>query len=98
MYTLECPYCEEDFEIDEFDESGFEEECPHCEEKFKVEVELEPVFRESQFNYVDCEECGNKFDKDYLSMSPMPGKYHSQSSICKDCRYKLTIEEYKNGS
>ena len=88
MYELECPYCEEKFEIDEFEDS-FEKDCPHCNEAFKVEVEYEPVFRESKFNFVDCEECSIAFDKDYIVRMPIAKGYNSSSSLCTTCYYKL---------
>ena len=88
MYNLECPYCEETFEIDDF-EDEFERECSHCGIEFKVEVEYEPVFRTSQFNYVECEECEMKFHKDYSVRLPAVKGYDSRSSLCDSCYYKL---------
>lgn len=95
MYKLECPYCEEELEIDCFEGDNFEEECPHCEELFKVEVEYEPMFRTSQFNIVDCEECGSVFDRDYSVRVPSVKGYSSRSSLCDGCYLKLMGEDMK---
>ncbi len=89
MYKIECPYCEEEVKIDCFEDDKFEEECPHCGECFKVEVESEPVFRTSQFNYVECEECERTFDKEYRIRVPSPKGYNSKSSLCDACWFKL---------
>lgn len=94
MYKLQCPYCNEEFEIDHFEGDNFEEECPLCEETFKVEVEFEPIFRETQFNYVKCEECGSEFDREYGSRHPTPSGYNSKSSLCDSCWFKLITRDY----
>lgn len=92
MYKIECPYCEETIEIDDF-EDEFEQGCPHCEEEFKVEVEYEPVFSTSKFNYVECEECESKFDKDYSVRVPAPKGYEPKSSLCFECFCHLQIKD-----
>ena len=94
MYKLECPYCEEEFEIDYFEGDSFELECLHCGKDFKVEVEFEPRFIESKFNFVDCEECNRAFDREYSSRNPMPNGYNSKSSLCDTCWFKLMQKEY----
>jgi len=89
MYKLECPYCEEECDLDYYEGDSFEEECPNCGKDFKVEVEYDPVFRTSQFNYVECEECRRTFDKEYGARVPSPKGYNSKSSLCDSCWFKL---------
>ena len=43
--VVECPYCHEEFEVDEdlIDESGETIECPHCHKKVDIDWDCECV-------------------------------------------------------
>lgn len=62
MDTVECPFCEEENEInDEVADCGnndsFDKECVGCEREFEVSIEVELHFHGSVIEYETCEEC-----------------------------------------
>ena len=70
MSEVECPHCEEDFDVYDHHESG-PYECPCCGRKIHIEVEYEPIYSvsclEKDREFVDsrshpawqfCQRCG----------------------------------------
>ena len=95
MSEIECPYCEESFELEyDYDGTEFDQECPHCGEEIEITVEFEPSFSASKIVHYDCEECGKeyRFSGDWY---PHPKKYTKESKICETCRRKLLTRDWE---
>lgn len=103
MYNkIECPYCEHEFEDENYHESlgndnTYDLECPNCNKEMEITVEWEPSFSACEIEYFDCIECGSnyRFNGDW---KPYPKKYDDIKKglrICDQCRMILLSKEYE---
>ena len=90
---LECPYCEESFDIDHEDGFGYAEdechhiECPHCGKYFVFYTSILYCYHPEKAD------CLNGGEHDYQLTHTYPKEYSKmQCSMCDDIR-TLTEEE-----
>ncbi|HTJ53755.1 MAG TPA: hypothetical protein VL443_30075 [Cyclobacteriaceae bacterium] len=90
---LECPYCEQELEINHDDCFGYQEgvkhqmECPHCEKKF--------VFKTSISFYYEPEkaDCLNGINHDWQITRTSPKEFSQMCCSMCDEKRELTQEE-----
>lgn len=57
MYTVECPYCEYENEIDCIESDSGDEQCSNCEKEFEVIVENNPELIGTEIIEKTCDKC-----------------------------------------
>lgn len=99
--VVECPYCMEDNDMDDYlsDISGnetFDLECAHCDEEFEVRVEFEPTFSAEKIVIDTCESCKTTTRDAYRRGKVHPYlKSREFDVLCFDCFHTRKYEEYK---
>ena len=92
---LECPYCEEEFDINHDDGFGYDEgvkhhqECPHCKKSFVFETSISFYYEPEK---ADCLNDGNH---NWKPTTTSPKEFTTmRCTMCGDER-ELTDEERK---
>jgi hypothetical protein len=103
MSTVECPYCEAEFEVCQDDghatdeSETYEQECHYCEKTFALQVAIHWDFNGHKA------ECMNGGPHNLVEIMST-AHWHVGYKYCKDCcnkilidkdAYRLAMEEYR---
>ena len=95
MNTATCPYCENECDMDSFENdcTEFDWECEHCGKAFQIEVEYDPFFNASEIIVKACQAC-HKETRNFAEKGrrfPFPDTPHK--ILCNECYAKMIFAE-----
>ena len=95
MNTATCPHCENECDMNDFENDCTEMdwECEHCLKEFHIKVEYDPIFNSSKIKIKTCGAC-HKDTREYAEKGrrfPYPKTQHQ--ILCNECYYKMIFAE-----
>jgi len=95
MNTATCPYCENECDMDSFENdcAELDWECEHCGKEFQIEVEYDPYFHASKIIIKTCQACNKKTREFGEKGKRYPFPKTPYETLCDACYAKMMFVE-----